>query len=220
MKKRYIPVILFLPIILVGISLSVVSLVNIHSQNSISNQVFPTIIPVSYTVASGSASGSPAPVVKQFLIPKRNSFMGTLSIPVLNRTLPIYQGTKDSQLDKGVGHYEDSVLPGENNNSVLSGHRGSVFSKFDKLKIGNKLIVKTADGVFTYKIFQFRIVKADDRTVIVPTPSAILTLTTCYPFRYIGNAPERYIVSAKLISDVSLDSATPEKQNLSGGKVR
>lgn len=202
MKKRYIPAILFSAIMMAGVSLSVLSLIHIHSQNSISNEILPVITPIRYTAnntTTSSATSSPT-INRQYIIPKRNSFMGTLSIPVLKKILPIYQGTNDSQLAKGVGHFEGSVLPGQNNNSVLSGHRDSVFSQFGKLKIGDKLIVETADGVFTYQIFQFRIVKADDRTVIVPTPTAILTLTTCYPFFYIGSAPERYIVSAKLIS--------------------
>jgi sortase A len=85
-------------------------------------------------------------------------------------------------------------------NSVISGHRDSYFSKFDKLKVGDSITTKTSSGTFTYKIKSFRIVKADDRTVIVPTEVATLTLTTCYPFYFIGNAPKRFIVTAVLAS--------------------
>ena len=131
--------------------------------------------------------------------PKRGDFIGTLSIPVLKKTFPIFEGTETSQLQKGVGHFEGSVLPGEIDNSVLAGHRDSVFSQLGKLNVGDKLIVSTTTGNYTYQVSRFRIVKAEDRTVIVPTTSAVLTLSTCYPFSFIGNAPKRFIVSAALI---------------------
>lgn len=130
---------------------------------------------------------------------KRGDILGSISIPVLKMNLPIYEGTETSQLKQGVGHFEKSVLPGIANNSVLSGHRDTVFSQLGKLKLGDLIVVNTIDGKFTYKIFNFRIVLADDRTVIVPTPTAVLTLSTCYPFRFIGHAPKRFIVSAEMV---------------------
>jgi sortase A len=83
---------------------------------------------------------------------------------------------------------------------VIAGHRDSVFAQFGSLKRGDEIVIKTGYGEFTYLINSFRIVKANDRTVIVPTPTATLTLSTCYPFHYVGSAPERFIVSAKLTS--------------------
>lgn len=130
--------------------------------------------------------------------PKRGTLIGTLAIPRLKKTIPIYEGTETAQLKKGAGHYEKSVLPGIRDNSVIAGHRDSVFSQLGSLKVGDELRVSTYYGKFTYVIKSFRIVKANDRTVIVPTPEAILTLSTCYPFRYIGNAPKRFIVNAEL----------------------
>lgn len=131
--------------------------------------------------------------------PKVGDVIGTISLPSLNQKLPIIEGTDDRELKRGVGHYVGSVLPGIRDNSVLAGHRDSVFSNLGKLSLGDPIIVRTAAGQFTYKVKKFRIVMADDRTVIVPTPSAVLTLSTCYPFRFIGNAPKRYIVSADLV---------------------
>ena len=136
-------------------------------------------------------------------IPVQGDLIGTLTIAALRATLPIYEGTDDNSLKKGVGHFIGSVMPGVQDNSVLSGHRDSVFQHLGALKLGELLVVNTASGTFTYKIIKFRIVGADDRTVIVPTPSAILTLTTCYPFIFVGHAPKRFIVSAAMISSVS-----------------
>jgi sortase A len=82
---------------------------------------------------------------------------------------------------------------------VLAGHRDSVFRNLGDLKLGDLLTVKTSYGDFVYEVHKIRIVAANDRTVIVPTPDAVLTLSTCYPFRFIGNAPKRYIVQAGLV---------------------
>ena len=131
--------------------------------------------------------------------PAEGDTIGSLTIPVLKRELPIIQGTGAKELERGVGHFTQSVLPGEVDNCVLSGHRDTVFRQLGKLKIGDQLIVKTSAGTFTYEVSGTRIVPKDDKTVIVPTDHAVLTVTTCYPFSYIGNAPDRYVISAALV---------------------
>ncbi|CAM3956790.1 class D sortase [Mesobacillus thioparans] len=131
--------------------------------------------------------------------PKIGEMMGSLSIPKIDANLPIYHGTDEDELEKGVGHFAGSVLPGERDNSVLSGHRDTVFRKLGDVGKGDLLEVTTEAGTFIYKVRKVRIVDADDRTVIVPTPRPTLTVSTCYPFNYIGDAPERYILIADLI---------------------
>ncbi|WP_141994140.1 MULTISPECIES: class D sortase [Bacillaceae] len=132
--------------------------------------------------------------------PKTGEEIGELYIPKLKAKLPIFHGTNEDELEKGVGHFAGSVLPGENDNSVLSGHRDTVFRKLGQVGEGDLLIVRTSAGEFTYKVNKVRIVDEDDRTVIVPKPRATLTVSTCYPFDYIGAAPERYILVAYLSS--------------------
>ena len=91
------------------------------------------------------------------------------------------------------------MLPGEEDNCVLSGHRDTVFAKLGKLKIDDQLIVQTSAGTYTYEIKRIRIVDKDDKTVIVPADHAVLTLTTCYQFYFVGSAPDRYILTADLV---------------------
>ena len=134
--------------------------------------------------------------------PKVGEEIGYLYIPKLKSVLPIFHGTNEDELEKGVGHFKDSVLPGEKDNSVLSGHRDTVFRNLGKVGKGDKLEVTTSAGTFTYKIIKARIVDKDDRTVIVPKPRAVLTVSTCYPFDFIGAAPKRYILEAYLVSSV------------------
>lgn len=131
--------------------------------------------------------------------PEQGEMIGSLTIPKLEANLPIYHGTDEDELEKGVGHFAGSVLPGEKDNSVLSGHRDTVFRKLGEVGKGDLLVVTTEAGEFTYKVRKVRIVDADDRTVIVPKPRATLTVTTCYPFDFIGDAPERYILVADLV---------------------
>ena len=133
--------------------------------------------------------------------PKVGEIFGSLAIPRLQRVIPIVEGTGTKELKMGVGHFVGSVMPGATDNSVLAGHRDSVFRNLGSLKLGDLLTVTTDYGVFIYEVHKFRIVSADDKTVIVPTSGAILTLSTCYPFGYIGNAPKRYIVQAGLVEE-------------------
>ena len=130
------------------------------------------------------------------------TFLGTINIPTIKKTFNIFEGTEAKQLDKGVGHYVKSVMPGVSDNSVLAGHRDTVFAELGKVKLGELIKIRVREGNFTYKVSAIRIVDKNDRTVIVPTPEATLTLSTCFPFSYIGNAPKRYIVSAKLIPSI------------------
>ncbi|WP_422124447.1 class D sortase [Planococcus sp. X10-3] len=133
--------------------------------------------------------------------PAKGDNIGKLVIPKIDATLPIFHGTDEDELERGVGHFAGSVLPGENDNSVLSGHRDTVFRELGEVGKGDLLIVETSAGTFTYKVRKTRIVDADDRTVIVPKPKAVLTVSTCYPFDFIGYAPERFILIADLVSE-------------------
>ncbi|WP_019415574.1 class D sortase [Paenisporosarcina sp. TG20] len=140
---------------------------------------------------------------KKILYPIRPTVgedIGSLTIPALNQTIPIFHGTDEDELKRGIGHFAQSVLPGENDNSVLSGHRDTVFRKLGQLKLQDQLIVKTSAGVFTYEIKEIKIVDQYDKTIITPTDDAVLTVTTCYPFDFIGSAPDRYILIADLIN--------------------
>jgi sortase A len=148
------------------------------------------------------------PVLKNTLyadIPEIGEQIGELTIPRLNKTFPIYQGTDEKTLQKGVGHFPKSALPGEKNNSVLSGHRDTVFRGLKDLEKHDQLLVTTSAGEFLYKIRKIRIVEADDLTVITPKPKSTLTITTCYPFYFIGDAPQRYVIEGDLISANSLN---------------
>lgn len=130
---------------------------------------------------------------------KEGEKIGVILMPGSENTIPIYQGISAEVLNKGAGHYPKSALPGENNNVVLSGHRDTFFRFLKDLKKNDSLIVKTMEKEYEYKITKFSIVSPKDQTILTPKSRPVLTLTTCYPFYFIGNAPNRYVVTAKLI---------------------
>jgi sortase A len=207
---------LFLGPLVLGIACVLWALINIGAQSAQYAEAYYSSFTSSTTIAAkqvslkenftvSSESAEPASDIlnsDKILYPEypvEGDNIGSLSIPVLKQKMPIFQGTNAKELKKGIGHFVQSVLPGEKDNCVFSGHRDTVFAKLGKLKIGDQLIVETSAGTFTYEIKRIRIVDKDDRTVIVPTDHAVLTLTTCYPFLYIGSAPYRYIISSDLV---------------------
>lgn len=143
-------------------------------------------------------TNEPTPILYS-VRPKYGSKIGTLTLPSLHESWTIHEGTNAEQLTRGVGHFRGSVLPGMVDNSVLSGHRTTVFNHLGRLRVGQLIYVKTSAGTFTYKIRKFRIVKKSDRTVIVRTKTAVLTLTTCYPFNHVGTTTRAFIVTSDLV---------------------
>ncbi|WP_044641022.1 class D sortase [Risungbinella massiliensis] len=152
------------------------------------------------TIPTGNShtSGEQWVIYPQEAHPKKGEHFADLYIPRLKAVLPIIEGTNEEELEKGVGHFSGSVLPGEPDNTVLSGHRDTVFREMGQMQEGDEFHVQTSQGTFIYVIRKMWITDEDDRTVIVSHDKPILTVTTCYPFRYIGPAPQRYIMQAEL----------------------
>ncbi|MCM3725331.1 class D sortase [Neobacillus cucumis] len=133
--------------------------------------------------------------------PTTGDTIGILSIPKIKAELAIVEGTDPDDLEKGVGHYKGSYFPGDKGQIVLSGHRDTVFRKLGELKIGNHLKMQMPYGNYTYEITRTKIVKSNDKSIItLQKQQEELILTTCYPFHYVGNAPKRYIIFAKIIN--------------------
>jgi len=135
---------------------------------------------------------------------KKGEAIGKLIIPKMKAELPIVEGVDPADLLKGVGHDHDTLLPLDNGQTVLSGHRDTVFKGIGVLEVGDTLTVSLPYGDFDYRITKTYIVDAKDRTVIVPHDSEILTVTTCYPFNFVGDAPDRYIINAEPMFDMQL----------------
>ncbi|MFP3414818.1 class D sortase [Bacillus sp. SIMBA_074] len=125
-----------------------------------------------------------------------------LIVPKIQKKYSVYWGADDKVLKKGVGMFVSDLTttPSGSGHTVLSGHRDTVFTELDQLKENDQLIVEYENKKYTYNINKHWITDSEDRTVIVEKSEPTLTLTTCYPFDYIGDAPDRYIIEASLIS--------------------
>ncbi|HLR64692.1 MAG TPA: class D sortase [Pseudogracilibacillus sp.] len=124
--------------------------------------------------------------------------VGMLTIKKIDARIPIVEGTDEDELAHGVGHYAGTAFPEEDDQVVLSGHRDTVFRRMGELNVGDIITVEMPYGNYDYEIYETFIVDADDRSVIKSTaPDEVLTVTTCYPFNFVGSAPDRYIINAK-----------------------
>ncbi len=128
------------------------------------------------------------------------SLLGRIEIPRLDLSAVVFEGTSDDTLSRGVGHLRGSASPGQRGNLVLAGHRDTFFRELRGIRQGDQVTVQTPDGEFHYMVQSTSIVQPDQTEVLQPSADATLTLITCYPFGYIGNAPERFIVRATKIA--------------------
>ncbi|MDA2672206.1 class D sortase [Bacillus cereus] len=123
-------------------------------------------------------------------------------IPKIKQKYQVYWGADAKTLKKGVGMFVSDITttPSGNGHTVLSGHRDTVFTNLGDLQENDYILVEYDKRVYIYQIQKHWITDANDRTVIVAKDKPTLTLTTCYPFNYIGDAPDRYIIEAYLVA--------------------
>lgn len=138
----------------------------------------------------------------------RGQKIGWLLIPSLDMKYPMYWGTDDETLTQGVGYHPGKFTtpPDGKRHTVLSGHRDTVFRELGNLKEGDKMYVQFENVQYEYEINKTWVTDAEDRTVIVAKNDPTLTLTTCYPFTFIGAAPDRYIIEAPLVNITKMES--------------
>jgi sortase A len=130
--------------------------------------------------------------------------IGTLEITRVGLSGVVVEGDSDAVLDRAIGHLPDTPLPWKEGNSALAAHRDTIFRPLKGVRLGDVLRLKTPHGDFDYRVSETLIVKPEDVWVLDPTPVTTLTLISCWPFNYIGNAPERFIVRAERIPTVNV----------------
>jgi sortase A len=126
--------------------------------------------------------------------PSPRGLVGRIEISRLHLSAVIFEGTEEPVLRQGVGHLRGSAMPGQNGNVVLAGHRDSFFRALRNIRSGDVVDVTTLQGTRSYAIGTTRIIQPTEVGVLAPTRVPTLTLVTCYPFYYVGNAPQRFIV--------------------------
>jgi sortase A len=133
--------------------------------------------------------------------------LAVLRIPRIGLEVPVLVGTDEWTLDRGVGWVEGTARPGEPGNVGIAGHRDGFFRGLKDVRLGDELELPTLGGQHRYRVEEIRIVLPEDVQVLEATPVPTVTLITCYPFFFVGSAPQRYVVRASLMPATSSELA-------------
>jgi sortase A len=122
--------------------------------------------------------------------------LAVLTIEHLDISVPVFNGTDEYNLNRGVGRIKGTAWIDTDGNLGIAGHRDGFFRPLKDIQIGDRMALQTAGGIVTYAVSSIEIVEPEDTSVLSPASERTLTLVTCYPFYYVGHAPKRFIVKA------------------------
>jgi sortase A len=123
--------------------------------------------------------------------------VGRLDIAERDISVVVLEGVEDDTLGIAAGHVPGTSLPGSNGNIVIAAHRDTFFRKLRDIRVGNAIQVFTPRGTFDYRVSNTEIVSPSETRVLESSGHSELTLITCYPFSFLGAAPQRFIVHAR-----------------------
>jgi len=141
--------------------------------------------------------------------------MAVLRIARIGLEVAVLPGTDDATLDRAVGHIEGTSVPDAVGNIGIAGHRDGFFRGLKDVTAGDLIELVTLRNTLVYRVERTWIVDPTDVSVLDPTPGQALTLVTCYPFYFVGSAPQRFIVRALpagVASQVIAESAQKWRQ--------
>jgi sortase A len=151
---------------------------------------------------------------RQAIAVNSGDVIGRLEIPRLKLSVVVAFGDDNGTLRVAAGHLPDSPLPWDGGNSVIAAHRDSYFRPLQRIRKGDIVRLTTIRGVFEYTVTDSFIVKPDDLSVMERTDRPSLTLITCYPFQFVGTAPQRFIVRGERSLASAAGVATPVKSTV------
>jgi sortase A len=135
---------------------------------------------------------------------KAGEIIGKVNIPRIKLSAAVAEGDDEKTLGKAVGHLPDTPLPWHRRGNVaFAAHRDGLFRPLEKIRLHDDVHVVTSRGEYHYRVTKTHIVDPDDVWVIAPTKVPTITLITCYPFSFVGNAPRRFIVQAELVGHLA-----------------
>jgi sortase A len=129
-----------------------------------------------------------------------------LGISKLGLRVPVFDGTDDVTLNRGAGWIAGTARPGDGGNVGIAGHRDGFFRGLKDIAAGDAIALTTPQEQATYLVDEIVIVTPEHVEVLDPRGSPSLTLVTCYPFYFVGDAPQRFIVHATLARTVATKS--------------
>jgi sortase A len=145
-------------------------------------------------------------------VPRGGDLIGRITIPRLNLKVTVREGTSEQTLALATGHIRGTALPGHNGNVAVAGHRDTFFQGLAGIRTGDEIEFEAPEARYTYQVSSTQVVKPDAVHVLEAGIYPELTLVTCYPFDFIGSAPDRFIVKARQISQIPAGSNLPGLQ--------
>ena len=152
--------------------------------------------------------------------PPEGALLGRIEVKRLNLSAMVRQGVDAKMLSVAVGHVPSTALAGQIGNFAVAAHRDTLFRGLKEIRKGDLVTFQSKTGAYTYQVLATKIVKPSDVSVLradggglIPelagsgSPERLLTMITCYPFYYVGAAPKRFIVQARLAPDQEDDAA-------------
>jgi sortase A len=133
--------------------------------------------------------------------PPPGSPIGRLTIPRLGLEAVVAEGTSTLVLQRAIGHLTGTAEPGGRDNVVLAGHRDTFFRPLEGIRNGDLIEIENHDGVRRYSVEWTQVVDPQRVDVAMTSGYPSLTLVTCYPFRFLGTAPFRFVVRARAIEE-------------------
>ena len=152
---------------------------------------------VDFTLTRSEPADAPAHRAFTAVAAPDGTPIARLTIPRLGLEAVVAEGTERSTLRHAVGRLPKSGLPGEVGNIALAAHRDTFFRPLENIQNGDELVLESAAGRDSYFVEWTSVVEPDDMTVVADTDYPAITLITCYPFRYVGDAPQRFVVRAR-----------------------
>jgi sortase A len=141
------------------------------------------------TLPAGRSVTVPAPLAA-------NGVIGLLDIPRLGLSVMVIEGVATKTLRRAAGHIPGTALPGQPGNAGISSHRDTFFRPLRNIRRNDVITISTPLTEYRYRVVSTKIVKPSDVAVLDSAGEEVLTLVTCYPFYFIGSAPDRFIVKA------------------------
>jgi sortase A len=140
---------------------------------------------------------------KASLVSEATPPLAVLSIPSINLEVPVLDGTDDFTLNRAVGHIDGTPAPGQQGNVGIAGHRDGFFRGLKDVHEGDAVELITKKERARYVVDEILIVSPKEVSILRARSKSSLTLVTCYPFYYVGSAPQRYIVHASIANTMS-----------------
>jgi sortase A len=125
--------------------------------------------------------------------------LAVVRVPSIDLAVPLYGDTSTLHLNRGVGLIEHMATPEEGGNLGIAGHRDGFFRVLARVRAGDDIEVRTQGWRYNYRVAFIAIARASDARLLAPTAEPVVTLVTCYPFYFVGHAPQRFVVRGVLV---------------------